>query len=91
MDFPNEGDKERYNGKIIECAYNQQTNRWIFLRERVDKKSPNAYSVYEKVLKSIRDNITQQELVNRMLDLFTESAIYAQDREKLANYNPVKN
>lgn len=86
--FDKEADKVRYDGKIVECAYDKQHAHWTFLRERVDKKLPNAYTVYEKVQKSIRDNITQQELVNRIVDLFSESHVYQRDREKLAAYDP---
>lgn len=77
-------DAKEFDGKIIECSYDGQHDQWVFLRERVDKKLPNAYNVYEKVLQSIRDNITQSELVDRMLELFKESALYEKDRAKLA-------
>lgn len=85
-----DGDGKRFDGKIVECSYDRVHDRWLFLRERVDKKLPNAYNVYEKVLKSIGDNITQQELVNRMLNLFAESEFYEKDREKLADYHPIR-
>jgi len=88
--FDNEEDKDLYDGKIIECAYDKDNDRWTFLRERVDKSLPNAYTVYEKVLKSIRDNITQEELIDRMLELFSVSDLYERDRQKLAALDPVK-
>lgn len=46
---------EPFIGKIIECSYNEKTDTWVFLRERVDKSTPNAYHVYEKV-RSLQHN-----------------------------------
>ena len=88
--FEKEEDRDRYDGKIIECTYDMKNDRWTFLRERLDKRLPNAYTVYEKVLKSIQDNITQQELVHKMLELFSVSDLYEKDREKLAAYDLIK-
>jgi len=82
--FKDQGDKFKYDGKIIECSYDKMNDCWLFMRERVDKSLPNALTVYEKVLKSINDNITQEELIERMLHLFAESDVYQKDREKLA-------
>ena len=49
--------------KIVECAWNGETRKWVFMRVRPDKDTPNAYHVYEKVVKSIEDNITEEVLL----------------------------
>ena len=49
--------------KIVECAWNGDTRKWVFMRVRPDKDAPNAYHVYEKVVKSIEDNITEEVLL----------------------------
>jgi mRNA-capping enzyme len=49
--------------KIVECAWNGETGKWVFMRVRPDKDAPNAYHVYEKVVKSIQDNITEEVLL----------------------------
>lgn len=84
--FQNQEDEDKYDGKIIECGFDQTSSQWLFLRERVDKQRPNAYNVYEKVLKSIRDNITQEELIEKMLNWFSTAELYQKDREKLAEH-----
>ena len=49
--------------KIVECAWNAETAKWTFMRVRPDKDAPNAYHVYEKVVRSIQDNITEDVLL----------------------------
>lgn len=39
-----------YDSRVIECVYDQQRDKWIFMRDRTDDKgTPNADSVYFKV------------------------------------------
>lgn len=33
---------KQYDNKIIECKF--ENNSWVFMRQRVDKSFPNAYS-----------------------------------------------
>ena len=47
---------------IVECAWDGESGEWRFMRTRSDKDTPNAYHVYEKVMQSIQDNITQEDL-----------------------------
>jgi len=54
---------ELYNGRIIECAWDGDLQAWSFMRERRDKTLPNAETVYEKVWASIKDNITEEDLL----------------------------
>lgn len=35
-------DLEQYDGKIIECKY--ENKQWVFMRERTDKSFPNAFN-----------------------------------------------
>ena len=53
-----------YNNKIIECKFDMETNSWVFMRERTDKSFPNAYSTAEAVMKSIKEPVTEQILLN---------------------------
>ncbi|ORZ38738.1 mRNA capping enzyme, catalytic domain-domain-containing protein [Catenaria anguillulae PL171] len=51
------------NGKIIECHYEPGSNPpWQFMRFRSDKNTANHYSVFEKIMQSIRDGVTQEHL-----------------------------
>lgn len=33
---------QEYNGKIIECKY--EDRKWVFMRERTDKSFPNSFN-----------------------------------------------
>ena len=57
-------DPAEMDGHIIECTFDSETKTWLYLRERKDKDTPNAYHVFEKVMRSITDNITQEDLVS---------------------------
>lgn len=50
--------------QIIECSFDMERKVWMFMRERTDKDSANHRSVFDKVMTSIKDNITvsQQQL-----------------------------
>lgn len=61
--FPQGEDAAAYNDRIIECAWDKEKKSWVFMRERRDKTLPNAKPVYEKVWKSIEDNIQEEELL----------------------------
>lgn len=68
VEFRNGEDMGEYAEKIIECSWDPEHQVWVFMRERKDKTTPNAWFVYEKVYKSIEDNIEEAEL----LDVFAQ-------------------
>lgn len=47
---------------IVEC-YQDEQGRWRFLRFREDKKDANHISTVEKVLESIKDRVTEDDLI----------------------------
>lgn len=51
------------DGAIVECARDGQ-GRWRFMRVRDDKQHANHISVIHKVMDSIRDGVTRDELLN---------------------------
>lgn len=51
-------------GRIAEFRYGG-VDSWKFMRFRADKRLPNDSKTVEKVLQSIRDNITRQDLLDR--------------------------
>ncbi|KAI3883069.1 hypothetical protein MKW92_014077 [Papaver armeniacum] len=53
------------SGNIIECSYYEE-NVWCFMRVRKDKDTPNAFRTYESVMRSIKDNITQEVLLDHI-------------------------
>ncbi|GMH34397.1 hypothetical protein BSKO_02231 [Bryopsis sp. KO-2023] len=87
IEFPN-NDGHRFDGKIVECSYDAKASKWIFLRERFDKSTPNAFHVYQKVLNSIRDDISKDELLVHINRSFRESDVYRSDRARLPNAQP---
>lgn len=50
------------NGRIVECTKDQETGEWILLRFRDDKLNGNHTSVVQKVLESINDSVTIEDL-----------------------------
>ncbi|AGO13053.1 AaceriAFL107Wp [[Ashbya] aceris (nom. inval.)] len=50
------------NGRIVECAKDQETGEWKFLRFRDDKLNGNHVSVVQKVLESISDSVKLEDL-----------------------------
>lgn len=69
-------DARELSGKIVECAWDGARSCWLFLRVRTDKDEPNAVSTYEKVMQSIRDNITERDLL-AAVDEAVKAAPYA--------------
>lgn len=67
-------------GRIIECSFDGHSKTWIFMRERKDKETPNAYHVYEKVMRSIQDNITQELLLEHASEAVQKNQ-YSKDRQ----------
>lgn len=75
-------DAERLVDTIIECSWNAEEQTWSYMRERRDKDTPNAYHVFEKVMKSIEDNIKQEDLLDAVTEAL-QNSIYAKDKLKI--------
>ncbi|XP_052623183.1 uncharacterized protein LOC111886388 isoform X2 [Lactuca sativa] len=57
------------SGKIIECSFDSEENVWVFMRMRPDKSTPNEFITFKKVLRSIKDNITEEVVLNEINDI----------------------
>lgn len=66
---------------IIECSWDAQNKAWLYMRERHDKATPNAWRVYEKVVQSIEDNITPAALVGYIHNTIASSDMYQKERQ----------
>ncbi|MCL7045554.1 hypothetical protein MKW94_011083 [Papaver nudicaule] len=66
--FTNGEDPSQLSGKIIECSYSGN-EVWCFMRVREDKSTPNAYGTYLKVMHSIKDNITEEALLDQIQEI----------------------
>lgn len=67
-----EWNKDPPVGKIIECRYSKTwPNNWQFSRFRPDKNTSNFITVYEKIIKSINDNISKDQVHFGMLLFFS--------------------
>lgn len=71
-------DASEFVDKIIECSWDKEQQMWRFMRDRRDKDTPNAYHVYEKVMKSIEDNIQENDLLEA-IESALKNPIYAKD------------
>ncbi|KDO42151.1 hypothetical protein CISIN_1g005672mg [Citrus sinensis] len=58
-----------YSGKIIECTWDPDVQLWKCMRIRTDKSTPNDINTYRKVMRSIRDNITEEVLLNEIQEI----------------------
>ncbi|KAI3883050.1 hypothetical protein MKW92_009630 [Papaver armeniacum] len=61
--FNNGEDPSELSGNIIECSWDSEELVWNYMRLRVDKKTPNDINIYRKVMRSIKDNITEEVLL----------------------------
>ncbi|MCL7039703.1 hypothetical protein MKW94_014887, partial [Papaver nudicaule] len=59
----NGDDPSELSGKIIECSWDSGEHVWKCMRVRVDKSTPNDINTYRKVMRSIKDNITEEVLL----------------------------
>nr|GEV53500.1 mRNA-capping enzyme-like isoform X2 [Tanacetum cinerariifolium] len=57
------------SGKIIECSWDSEENVWVFMRMRPDKSTPNEFITFKKVMRSIKDNITEEVVLNEIHDI----------------------
>ncbi|XP_071721838.1 mRNA-capping enzyme subunit alpha-like [Rutidosis leptorrhynchoides] len=67
--FKDEEDPSVYSEKIIECAWNKEEEIWKYMRIRPDKNTPNDINTFRKVMRSIRDNITEEVLLNEINEI----------------------
>ncbi|XAR50866.1 mRNA (guanine-N(7)-)-methyltransferase [Bertholletia excelsa] len=67
--FGDDADPASYSGKIIECSWNAEEDVWVCMRIRTDKATPNDFNTYKKVMRSIRDNITEEILLNEINEI----------------------
>ena len=59
---------ESLDGKIVECSWDWNEKKWVFMRTRADKDTPNFITVYRKTWKSIQDNITADDILKFVED-----------------------
>ncbi|KAK2966141.1 hypothetical protein RJ640_018394 [Escallonia rubra] len=67
--FTDDTDPSSYSGKIIECSWVSEKEVWVCMRTRTDKLTPNDFNTYKKVMRSIRDNITEEVLLNEINEI----------------------
>ncbi|XWS55565.1 hypothetical protein CRYUN_Cryun09bG0011100 [Craigia yunnanensis] len=58
-----------FSGKIIECSWDSDQKVWVYMRIRTDKSTPNDINTFKKVMRSIRDNITEEILINEINEI----------------------
>ncbi|XP_022966528.1 mRNA-capping enzyme isoform X1 [Cucurbita maxima] len=64
-----DGDPSFYSGKIVECSWDSDEQVWVCMRIRTDKTTPNDFNTYKKVMRSIRDNITEEDLLKEIHEI----------------------
>ncbi|OVA10755.1 Dual specificity phosphatase [Macleaya cordata] len=64
--FKDVEDPSEYSGKIIECSWDSEEQVWVCMRIRADKSTPNDFNTYKKVMRSIKDNITEEVLLDEI-------------------------
>ncbi|KAF8402713.1 hypothetical protein HHK36_010801 [Tetracentron sinense] len=69
--FKDASDPSSYSGKIIECSWDSEEQVWVCMRIRTDKSTPNDINTYRKVMRSIRDNITEDVLLNEIGEIIS--------------------
>jgi mRNA guanylyltransferase len=52
------------DGSIIECAWDRPSSSWTFLRLRTDKPHANDKSVFQKILRSIENDVSKEDLLS---------------------------
>lgn len=65
-------DYRQYNNKIVEVIFKDR--RWIVLRERTDKLRPNTYDTAMSVMKSIKEPVSEQNLLEFIASIPPEQA-----------------
>ncbi|XP_048225820.1 mRNA-capping enzyme [Ricinus communis] len=67
--FRDGSDPSSYSGKIVECSWDSEEQVWVCMRIRTDKSTPNEFNTFRKVMRSIRDNITEDILLNEIYEI----------------------
>ncbi|KAF6150743.1 hypothetical protein GIB67_020826 [Kingdonia uniflora] len=67
--FRDGSDPLLYSGKVIECSWDFEEEVWVYMRVRVDKNTPNEINTYRKVMRSIKDNITEDVLLGELHEI----------------------
>jgi mRNA capping enzyme, C-terminal domain len=65
VEFPDVETMKANDKKIVECSWDENDQKWLYMRTRVDKDTPNAYHVYEKVAHPCASFHCVQEEVGR--------------------------
>ncbi|XP_020255884.1 mRNA-capping enzyme isoform X3 [Asparagus officinalis] len=66
--FRGDEDISSLSGKIVECCWDADADSWVCMRVRVDKSTPNDINTYRKVMRSIKDNITEEVLLSEIAE-----------------------
>lgn len=69
VSFRDEEDISGFAGKIIECSWSSEEDSWVYMRIRTDKSTPNDINTYRKVVRSIKDNITDERLLEEINEI----------------------
>lgn len=69
--FPGGEDVSTLSGKIVECSWDADAGCWTCMRIRTDKSTPNDINTYRKVMRSIKDNITEELLLDEISEIIT--------------------
>jgi mRNA guanylyltransferase len=68
---------------VIECAYDYKSDKWRFLTLRPDKDRPNHRTTVQHTLFIVKENITIEELVNRVPILNMEDDHWEEDHTEI--------
>ena len=82
MIFPDDDDAQMYVNRVIECSWSAEQQAWVYMRERRDKDTPNAWHVYEKVLQSIEDDLNEDALLEK-IQAAIRATVYDKDEGRL--------
>ena len=74
--------EEPLNGRIVECSKDQETGAWKLLRFRDDKLNGNHVSVVQKVLESISDSVSLEDLEQVVNDMKKNWEERAKERKR---------
>ncbi|KAF8072474.1 Rngtt [Scenedesmus sp. PABB004] len=87
VEFPDGVDPTSLHGKIIECSFDVDARLWTYMRDRPDKLTANHRSVFDKVMTSITDNITEEVLLS-VFDEALQLPIYNTERDWISQPPP---
>jgi mRNA-capping enzyme len=64
--FPDNDQHITLNRCIIECTYDKNLQKLLLIKKRLDKTTPNGINVYKGIMKSIKDNVSCEELLENI-------------------------